>query len=164
MEDIQSEIRGSKTLYETSGIAQIIRDASKVGETDKGSLTSPFGINESNYSSRNKVLRVTAYAIHFVQRLKKLETVKGIPSSSDIDCAQITWIKYLKGKHYTEVANGTMKLRKYMEQNQLNPRVDDDGIVKCYKMLQQIRLRRFASRGKNTTCTTKKQKLCSNGT
>ena len=132
MEDIQSEIKGPKMLYETSGIAQIIPDASKVRETDKESLTSPFGINESNYSSLNKMLRVTAYAIQFIQRLKKLETVKDVPSSLEIEHARITWIKYLQGKHYTEVVNGTMKLRKYMEQNQQNPRVDDDGIVRCY--------------------------------
>ena len=71
LERIQSEVRGSKTLYEASAIAQekqvFPKNASQAVKTD---VTPPFEIKAENYSSLNKVLRITAYANRFINNLK----------------------------------------------------------------------------------------------
>ena len=57
LERIQSEVRGSKTLYEASAIAQekqvFPKNLSQAVKTD---VTPPFEIKAENYSSLNKVL------------------------------------------------------------------------------------------------------------
>ena len=72
---IQSEVRGSKTLYEASAIAQekqvFPKTASQAVKTD---VTPPFEIKAENYSSLNKVLRITAYSNRFIKNLKKIDT------------------------------------------------------------------------------------------
>ena len=89
LENIQSEIKGPTALYETSIVAQ--ENASKLKDTEKEVVISPFGIKKENYSSLNKLLRVTAYAIRFVQKVKKIETPQGIPSSTEIECVHVSF-------------------------------------------------------------------------
>ena len=60
---IQSEDRGSKRLYKASAVAQKMqvfpKNASQPVKTD---VTPPFETKAENYSSLNKLLRITAYA------------------------------------------------------------------------------------------------------
>ena len=47
-----------------------------------------------------KLLRITAYADCFVQKLKKIPTPKGVPLSGEIQVARKRWIKALQEKHF----------------------------------------------------------------
>ena len=75
LKKIQSEVRGPKTLYKVSPIAQekqvFPKTASQAVKTD---VTPPFEIKAENYSSLNKVLRITAYSNRFIKNLKKIDT------------------------------------------------------------------------------------------
>ena len=86
LERIQSEVRGSKTLYEASAIAQekqvFPKNASEAVEND---VTPPFEIKAENYSSLNKVLRITAYANRFISNLKKINTPREVPTANEIE-------------------------------------------------------------------------------
>ena len=92
---IQSEVRGSKTLYEVSAIAQekqvFPKTASQAVKTD---VTPPFEIKAENNSSLNKLLRITAYANRFIKNLKKINTTRGVPTANEIEMENIAWIKY----------------------------------------------------------------------
>ena len=86
LEQIQSEVIGSKTLYEASTIAQekqvFPKNASEAVEND---VTPPFEIKAEYYSSLNKVLRITAYANRFIRNLKKINTPREVPTANEIE-------------------------------------------------------------------------------
>ena len=109
----QPEARRSKTLYEASAIAQekqvFPKTASQAVKTD---VTPLFEIKAENYSSLNKVLRITAYANCFIKNLKKITTPTGVPTANEIETANIPWIKYLQRKRYLDLSTGEMVLSK----------------------------------------------------
>ena len=118
LENIQQEYKGPKIIYEISGITQ-----------EKEKIHSPFGIDETRYSSYAKLLRVTAYVSRFIKMLKGNKYDHHL-SAMEIQDAETKWIKYLQRKHYIEVVNGTSMLIKKIKQSQLNPRLDSDGIIR----------------------------------
>ena len=121
MDDITSEIKGPKTLFETSAVVQ-----------DANGTLSPFGINERNYSTLSKLLHVTVYMTRFIQKLKKGEVPQGPPTAEEIEEAQLKWIIYLQRKHYIDTKQGELSLKKQISQSQLNPRIDKHGLVRCF--------------------------------
>ena len=129
LEKIQSEIKGPETLYETSAIAHM---------QDK--ITSPFGIDETKYSSNSKLLRVTAYTNRFVQKILKKQTETGELTANELEDAERRWIKYIQRKHYTEIDNDKITLNKKAQQNQLNLKFDKNGIIRCHGRLNNALL------------------------
>ena len=100
----------------------------------------PFGINESKYSSSSKLLRITAYPNCFVQKLKKIPTPKEVPASDEIQVPRKQWIKALQKKHFLHTENGETKLNKTTAENRLNPKLDEDGIIRCYGRMTNANL------------------------
>ena len=92
----------------------------------------PFGINENKYLSSIKLLRIIAYANRFVQKLKMIPIPKGVPMSDEIQVARKRWVKALQEKHFLHTENGKTKLNKTTAENQLNSKLDEDGIISCY--------------------------------
>ena len=72
LERIQADLRGWKTLYEASAIAQekqiFPKNASQAVKTD---VTPSFEIKAENYSSLNRVLRKTANANRFIKKFEE---------------------------------------------------------------------------------------------
>ena len=103
-QDIQLEVRGSKTLYEASAMAQekqvFSKTANKAVKTD---VAPPFDIKAENYSSLNKVLRITAFGNCLIKNLKKINTPRGVPTDKKIEMANIAWIRFLRRKHFIEL-------------------------------------------------------------
>ena len=100
----------------------------------------PFGINENKYLSSIKLLRITAYANRFVQKLKKIPTPKGVPTPDEIHVARKRWIKALQEKQFLHTKNGKTKLNKTTAENRLNPKLNKDGIIKCYGKMTNANL------------------------
>ena len=121
MDDITSEIKGQKTLFETTAVVQVTNET-----------LSPFGINERNYSSLSKLLNVTVYMTRFIQKLKNVEVLQTPPTANEIEEAQLKWIKYLQRKHYRDTKHGELGLKQQITQSQLNPRIDNHGLVRCF--------------------------------
>ena len=70
----QPEARGSKTLYEASAIAQ---------EKEVFPKTASQAV-KIIISSLNKILRITAYANHFIKNLKKINTAEECPQPTKL--------------------------------------------------------------------------------
>ena len=104
LERMESDVRGSRKLYEASAIAQekqvFPKNANQAVKTD---VTPPFEIKAENYSSLNKVLRITAHANCFIKNLKKINTPRGGPTANEIEMENIARIKYLQRKHYVDL-------------------------------------------------------------
>ena len=138
---IQSEDRGSKRLYKASAVAQKMqvfpKNASQPVKTD---VTPPFETKAENYSSLNKLLRITAYANRLIKRLKKINTPRGVPKDDEIEMVNIVWIKYLQRKHYVDLSKGEMILKKSKVKSQLNPKTRNDRLIRCYGQLNNADL------------------------
>ena len=61
-----------------------------VSQAVKTDITPPFEIKTKNYSSLNKVLRITAYTNRFIKKLKKINTPRGVPTANKTEMANIT--------------------------------------------------------------------------
>ena len=130
LERIQSDVRGSKTLYEASAIAQEKQVfPKKASQAVKTNVTPPFEIKAENYSSLNKAPRITAYANPFINNLKKVNTPREVPTVNEIEMANIAEIKYLQRKHYVDLSKGEMVLNKSIVKSQLNPKIENDAGV-----------------------------------
>ena len=125
LEKIQSEVKGSKILYEATILSQEEQD-------EKAHLMTPFEMKVDDFSSYSKVLRITAYATRFIQKLKKNTMIEGVPTPEEIDSANAQWIKYLQRKHFLHKTHVILKINKSVEASQLNPKLDDNGIIRCY--------------------------------
>ena len=138
---IQSEDRGSKRLYKASAVAQKMqvfpKNASQPVKTD---VTPPFETKTENYSSLNKLLRITAYANRLIKRLKKINTHRGVSKDDKIEMVNIVWIKYLQRKHYVDLSKGEMILKKSKVKSQLNPKTRNDRLIRCYGQLNNADL------------------------
>ena len=138
---IQSEDRGSKRLYKASAVAQKMqvfpKNASQPVKTD---VTPPFETKAENYSSLNKLLRITAYANRLIKRLKKINTHRGVSKDDEIEMVNIVWIKYLQRKHYVDLSKGEMILKKSKVKSQLNPKTKNDRLIRCYGPLNNADL------------------------
>ena len=80
---IQLEVKGPTTFYK----------ATKFQESQQKEKMTPFGIDENKYSSTIKLVRITTYINHFVQKPKKFPTPKGVPTSGGWQVARKQWIK-----------------------------------------------------------------------
>ena len=95
---------------------------------------------KTKHASLVKCLRITAYTNRFVQKLKKIPTPKGVPTSDEIQVARKRWIKALQGKHFLHTKNGKTKLNKTTAENFLNLKLDEGGIISCYGRMTNANL------------------------
>ena len=102
--------------------------------------TTLFGIVGERFLSLPKMLRVTTCVQRFIMKLRKIATPEGAISAEEMVRARMTWIKYLQDKHYLQVVNGEATIKKKVSKNQLNPKLDTDGIVRCYGRLRNANL------------------------
>ena len=91
LKTMQSEVRGSKIRQEASVTPQEQQVFPKtVSQAVKTDITPPFEIKTKNYASLNKILRITAYTNRFIKKLKKINTLRGVPTANKTEMANIT--------------------------------------------------------------------------
>ena len=97
LERIQSEVRGSKTLYEASAIAQEKQVFPKnLSQAVKTNVTPPFEIKAKNYSSLNKVLMKICLHKSLHKIFEENQHILRSAYNQEIEMANISWIKYLQ--------------------------------------------------------------------
>ena len=101
---------------------------------------SPFEIQCEKYSSIMKLIRVTAYVLQFIQRirlcvskrrLEKSESKMGYLTSDKLNEAEIMWLLHIQRKHFNDVYKAIKMQRNNNLQRQLGLFIDDDGILRC---------------------------------
>ena len=76
--------------------------------------------------SRN--LRVIAYVNQFIKYMKNKRKIDNELNANEINRAELTWIKYIQGKHFSN----KRQLNEKQSQSQLNPKIYEDGIIRLY--------------------------------
>ena len=135
-EHFEAELRNSK--HEPTLVLHSTRSGN---ETDPEiSTTSPFEIKSKYFSSVSRLLRVTAWAIRFVNKLQRKEVTGGGIGAEDIKQAELLWLKYVQEKEYKHVFDAIKEGKQTGIQKQLGLYIDENGILRCKGRLENATL------------------------
>jgi len=71
LEQMAKQPAGPQIMYDTSALIEMNRK-----KEHSGKPLAPFELNENSYSSLTRLLRVTAWALRFIRKLRKKNTEK----------------------------------------------------------------------------------------
>ena len=89
-------------------------------------------IDEKRHSSLYKLLRVTAWVIRFINKLRKKDLITEPLSTHEIVKAKLYWELYIQQRHYRNIIDNINQGRKSNLQAQLNLQVDEKGLIRCH--------------------------------
>ena len=121
---------GPQIMYETSALTEM---DCKIVDCDK--KVAPFELNEEDYSSLTRLLRVTAWALRFVRKLQKKSKEKAQLTGEEINQAKIMWEQYVQNTSFASEMNAIKNDTKNDLTNQLGLRIDENGILRCHGRL-----------------------------
>ena len=141
--EYDSEIKKSKQVKHTE-----VLNTSEV-DSDLPSYISgmcaPFGIECEKYSSITKMIRVTAFALRFIKKLKDPKYKGGTITCSEINEAEQMWIKYIQRKNFSDVFGSISSESPNNLQRRLGLYIDE-GILRCKGRIDQANLTESARR------------------
>lgn len=100
----------------------------------------PFNLDSGRFSSKRKLLRVTAYVVRFIGRIKRTSTPTGNLTSAEIEDAENMWIAFVQGRHYYDVIESIKTGKPNSLKTQLGLYLDTRGIIRCTGRLQNAAL------------------------
>ena len=130
LEKIESETKGPKTFYETTNLAG---EGIHGRRTDTKEQPTPFGMDEKKYSSLLRLLRITAWALRFIAKVKKGKSYTGELKASEIKEAKTLWIKFIQKTNFSDAFGdkiGVLKKKDY--KTQLGILLHEDGLLRCH--------------------------------
>ena len=77
-------------------------------------------------------MRVTAWVLRFTNKLRKKNPKTGPLSIDEIQKAKLLWELHIQRKHYYDTIKNLSKGKKDNLQRQLNLKLDENGIIRCY--------------------------------
>lgn len=131
----ETEYRKSQIMFE----AKLVAGEGPIGDRIVES-TAPFGIDISRFSSLTRLLRVTALAERFVNKLRKKTNRSGPLDESEIVNAEKLWTTYLQRHQYGDVIESIQKAKPNNLKIQLGIRMDTDGLLRCYGRLENAEI------------------------
>ncbi|XP_073249615.1 uncharacterized protein [Porites lutea] len=92
----------------------------------------PFELNEKNYSCLTRLLRVTAWALRFILKVKKKSTGKEELQAEEIEQAKLMWERHVQNSSFSSEINAVKKNTKNNLKDQLSLQLDQNGILRCH--------------------------------
>ena len=90
----------------------------------------PFGLRCAHFSNMTRLVRVTAWSLRFINKLKK-ESISGPLTVKEIEDGKFKWIVHIQRKHFAK----EIKSISYNTMNniirQLGLVLDDKGLMRC---------------------------------
>lgn len=124
---MECEPESERGIYPDEAIEQI----GSVNEKIVPSVKAPFEIDCERYSLVTKLLKVTAFCIRFVNKLRKTQVHTGALKSYELQQAETMWIQYIQRKCFSDVFYSKEVKRNTNHQRQLGLVVDESGIFRC---------------------------------
>ena len=134
-EDSEYESEIKKTKPEKC-LGLLSTQASELSTYLSGACTQ-LGIKCETYSSITKMLRVSALALRFINKLKKSKCREGPISSSEMDKVDIMWLTYIQKRNFADVFDAISNRKSNNLQRQLGVYLDDDGLLHSKGRLDQ---------------------------
>ena len=129
---VSSELKGPKTIFEASKLARECPTGELEGD-DKY-------IDPRNYSSLNRLLRVTAWVrrfIHNVQNKNEKRIEKQISSTEILECKEF-WFKKVQKEEYRDLISDIKNQRKNQLQAQLGLYIGDKDLIRCRNRMDNL--------------------------
>ncbi|XP_060597240.1 uncharacterized protein LOC132751135 [Ruditapes philippinarum] len=100
----------------------------------------PFDIDSKRFSSLTKLLRVTAFVLRFIQKLKKVKRKYGYLECEELLEAENMWIKHIQETHFQSDINSIQAKKGTNRQQQLGLFLDERGLLRCTGRLENANL------------------------
>ena len=120
IEAIESEYKDNKVMYEAGLTA-----------TDKNITSPPLGIDDAKFSSLKRLIRVTAWCLRFVTRLRKQGKDTGPLNAKELSKAKVMWELFVQERGFSETIVALKCQKPSNLAQQLGLLVDDNGILRC---------------------------------
>ena len=117
---VNSEEKGPEVLHEIGIVAD--EDLKK---------TTPFEINETQFSSHTRLIRVTAWCTRFINNLKK-SNIQGCLSGEELANSLKLWTRSIQEIHFAEESEAILKNKNHSVRLNLGVRKDENGILRCH--------------------------------
>ena len=92
----------------------------------------PFELNEKNYSCLTRLLRVTAWALRFILKVKKKSTGKEELKAEEIEQEKLMWERHVQNSSFSSEINAVKKNTKNNLKDQLGLQLDQNRILRCH--------------------------------
>lgn len=142
--DYESELKIQKPVNET-GLLQASHKVESI-ETYKSGACPPLGVDIERISSLSKLLRVTALALRFIDKLRNKCKSKGVVTRCELEQTERMWILYIQRKHFSEVYESIQHEKSNNLQRQLGLYIDCEGVLRCKGRLEHADLSESARR------------------
>ena len=96
---------------------------------------SPFGIDSKRFSSLTKLLRVTAWVVRFIKKLKRNLTTTGPIQTSEMGDAEKLWIAHIQSVHYSSILESLKENKQNNLKIQLGVYIDEESLLRCHGRL-----------------------------
>ena len=130
LEKMAKQPAGPQIMYETSALIEMDR---KKEHSDKP--VAPFELNENNYSSLTRLLRVIAWALRFIRKLQKKSTKKEELKAEEINQAKTMWERHVQNSSFASEIKAIKNNTRNNLKSQLGLRIDENGILRCHGRL-----------------------------
>ena len=131
----ETEYRKSQIIFEAKLVAGEGPIVDKIVESK-----APFGINIERFSSLTRLLRVTALAERFINKLRKTTNKSGPLDESEIAKAELLWTTYLQRHQYSDVIESIETDKPNNLKIQLGIRMDTKGLLRCHGRLENAEI------------------------
>ena len=127
---IDSENRSKESIVQTNLVS--------VANERDGS--GPLTIDIKRYSTSNKLVRMTAWIMRFVNNLKGFHEKSNILNVREIQEAKHIWEKYIQEKMYKDCYDAISSNKKNDIVHDLGLKIDPRGILRCHGRLENAEL------------------------
>ncbi|XP_062582984.1 uncharacterized protein LOC134244753 [Saccostrea cucullata] len=126
-EAIASEYKKSR-VYET----KLLVGEGRHGCSDTpAECKNPFSIDDKQFSSFVKLVRVSAWILRFISKIKKEKSFSDTLTATELSGAKLLWIRSIQNENYKEVKSALTEGKRLNLVNQLGLILDEDKIIRC---------------------------------
>ncbi|XP_052690730.1 uncharacterized protein LOC128168601 [Crassostrea angulata] len=100
-------------------------------ETVSAEYKNPFCMDDKRFSSFMKLIRVSAWILRFIKRLKRVKSFSGPLTETELSMTKTLWIKSIQTQSYSDVKLALTEKKRHNLINQLGLPLDQDGIIRC---------------------------------
>ena len=134
VQELSSEASGVKVLYEAK---------LAVGESPEGKIPVDLSdIKAERFSSLQRLLKVTAWIVRFINKLTKKSTsaTVGPLTAEEIAKAKLLWDTYIQQKRFADTIRMIKSGEQFNLKDQLNLMLDQHGVIRCHGRYQNAQL------------------------
>ena len=137
---VKSEIQSDSKSHETNQSEVLCVGVTPDKGVNDSELVTPFGIDPREFSSYNKLIRVTALALRFVRKLRKRPVENGPLKSAELNETETWWLTCIQKDHFSDVIQAITNNKSSKLQRQLGVFIDAHGVLRCKGRLENAEL------------------------